>query len=1117
MVERKVAMNLSEAQSRCHRWQKTIFSTGVLLLALAGRAWATDISWTNTSGGYWTNYRSWNPNIVPGFTDNAYITNSGTYTVTNNSASIVNNVFIGGSNGTQTLLISGVAVTLTNLFFPQTNGSLIGPQGVLTLSGTTASLSLGGPLTVAGTFNWSGGTIGGAAALTVATNGLLQILSASSNVLSTTVFNYGTTTWTSSSANLYFSRLLPAVVFVNEPGGVFTNRNGPKMTFVAGPPPPPSGAGFYNNGLFTKGGGTATTTAIQVPFYNSGTIQPLFGSLAFNDRFSLSSSSVLQFIIHGPTPGSQFGTIAVAPLSPAFATPGAPGSVQFAGTLDVGFTNFTPPVSSIIQLMTFVQQQAGFDAITTGSLPNSFAQVQLSPDLQSLNVVIKTTNSTPVIQTNMADQTVFVGGTATFIAPAPGVLPLAYQWYSGGNPLSDGPTGNGSTLSGTATATLSIANAQTADASNYCVTVTDALLNTFNYCANLFVYPPPFFTSQPSNLLTTNGGAVTLSVSVNATLPVQYQWRCNGAYIFGATNPVLTVTTNAQLSDGGVFDMLVTSQAGMLVSTAALVTVTGPALPFTNFPGGVVAGAFTNGVVFFGVGNNANATNYPAGPDIAGSPEIHPLWLQWTMPATNSVSAVAELDTSGSGVDTVAGVFTGTNINNLNLIGSDDDSGKAGASRVPFLAQPGTVYFFVVDGYNGATGNLAVTLALNTNLNTLAQFVSQPQDQAVAPGGMAVFSASVSNVPNANYQWYKNSVLKIPGATNATLTLSNAGYADVGIYNAAVTVGTNVQAVNSTPATLEIGPALSVRKLSVLARQLGQPNTPHLRFNTASAFASVAAGIPGQQLINNYNSQDSLGDPISTNGGSGGSSRWFLLTPTNSGTMQIDTMGSETGTTLTAFTNAGFLLFAQPVASDRNGAPDGNHSLVSFPALPNTNYLIRVDGTNSVQVNIALNWRLGSPPNSVGAAQSYAVAAGSKLPTLSAGQSNSVTSPAYQWQLNGTNIAGATNAALSVTNIAFNQCGSYTVIVSNLVGVITNPIALVSVNAPLKIAKDALTKNYVVSGSLTQAMMAVQLSTNLTSAWKSIYTNKTTLLPVIYLDVTSTNRNQGFYRLKSPP
>jgi hypothetical protein len=85
-------------------------------------------------------------------------------------------------------------------------------------------------------------------------------------------------------------------------------------------------------------------------------------------------------------------------------------------------------------------------------------------------------------------------------------------------------------------------------------------------------------------------------------------------------------------------------------------------------------------------------------------------------------------------------------------------------------------------------------------------------------------------------------------------------------------------------------------------------------------------------------------------------------------------------------------------------------------------------------------------------------------------------------------------------------------VVSNLVGVVTNAIALVTVDSLLKIASVIPAQ---ISGSATQTTV-LQLSTNLTS-WKPLYTNNPALLPVNYLDTSSTNRDKGFYRLKRWP
>ena len=74
-------------------------------------------------------------------------------------------------------------------------------------------------------------------------------------------------------------------------------------------------------------------------------------------------------------------------------------------------------------------------------------------------------------------------------------------------------------------------------------------------------------------------------------------------------------------------------------------------------------------------------------------------------------------------------------------------------------------------------------------------------------------------------------------------------------------------------------------------------------------------------------------------------------------------------------------------------------------------------------------------------AASQSVNAGAS-PTLSVVASGAGT---YQWQLNGTNISGATNSTLTLANIGTTQRGSYTVVVSNVLGSVTSNAANVAV------------------------------------------------------------------------
>jgi DNA-binding beta-propeller fold protein YncE len=85
----------------------------------------------------------------------------------------------------------------------------------------------------------------------------------------------------------------------------------------------------------------------------------------------------------------------------------------------------------------------------------------------------------------------------------------------------------------------------------------------------------------------------------------------------------------------------------------------------------------------------------------------------------------------------------------------------------------------------------------------------------------------------------------------------------------------------------------------------------------------------------------------------------------------------------------------------------------------------------------------GSPPAITTQPASQSVNAGAS-PTLSVAATNAT---GYQWQLNGTNISGATNSTLALSNIGTTQRGNYTVVVSNVYGSLTSNVASVLVAA----------------------------------------------------------------------
>ena len=74
---------------------------------------ASEIAWTNTMGGNWDVAVNWNPNQVPGSSDNAYVTNAGIYTVTYNTTATVSSLTVGEDSGLQTLSLEGGRLALS--------------------------------------------------------------------------------------------------------------------------------------------------------------------------------------------------------------------------------------------------------------------------------------------------------------------------------------------------------------------------------------------------------------------------------------------------------------------------------------------------------------------------------------------------------------------------------------------------------------------------------------------------------------------------------------------------------------------------------------------------------------------------------------------------------------------------------------------------------------------------------------------------------------------------------------------------------------------------------------------------------------------------------------------
>jgi hypothetical protein len=707
----------------------------------------------------------------------------------------------------------------------------------------------------------------------------------------------------------------------------------------------------------------------------------------------------------------------------------------------------------------------------------------------------------PTITANPLGQIVSLGEPASFSVSATGDPPLSYSWRH-----------NGAIVAGATNATLSIASAQIANAGVYEAVVSNALGLINSVEATLVVLEPLVITSQPGVPYPRGvppGATVTLGVGVTGNPPPTYQWRLNGVNIPGAVYATLTIS-NAQPASSGNYSVVAANVGGSVASEVAAVQVRSVSLTLADTLANRTTLTAGSGVRS---GSNTSATKETGEPNHAGKAGGKSMWVGWRAPA----SGVATFSTRGSDFDTLLAAYTGGSVGSLGEQAADDDRGGFLTSEVVFNAVAGTEYLIAVDGFAGASGRIVLSWSLDTSASDLPRILAQPLSQTVTNGASVTFAVSAASQTALAYQWLFNCDAPIPGATNATLTITNVHVSDVGLYLVRITNALN-RSVESLPAFLELGPdpkAQSQDKLQDLFAGPPSSLAPASVFHRRkTGFPTVSAGVPGTQNLNNFDATTEAGEPLHASV-IGGASRWFKLTAAQNGVFEIDTLGSDIDTVLAVYTGADFAGLSL-VASDNNGAPDGIRSRVRFNAVNGTDYLVAMDGVNGAHGNIQLNWKLGTMPVLAQAPTNQSARQYETVSLVAAVTGTPAVS--YQWQLNGTNLAGATNAVLVLGSIQLNQAGRYSVVAGNFVGSVTSADAVVTVMGGLSLNPNASaftngTFRLLIDG-LAGETVVVQAATNLASpvAWVPIYTNSGVTGAMEFIDQNSTNFPRRFYR-----
>jgi uncharacterized repeat protein (TIGR02543 family) len=359
--------------------------------------------------------------------------------------------------------------------------------------------------------------------------------------------------------------------------------------------------------------------------------------------------------------------------------------------------------------------------------------------------------------------------------------------------------------------------------------------------------------------------------------------------------------------------------------------------------------------------------------------------------------------------------------------------------------------------------------------------VSPLSNRTVTFGQTTNFTASVTNGDGPfTYQWQKNGA-NIVDATNGSYTVSSASISDAGNY--AVVVAGACGSTTSSVATLTVKADQTITFPVISGK---------ITTDTVGLSATASSGLPVSFSVLSGLASISGGTNLTFSGtgsvrivaSQAGDANWNAA-PHATNTFTV----SKATPSITSWPTASALMPGQTLASSTlsNGAAsvDGAFAFTVPSTLPavtasqdvtftptQANLYNSVTGSVSVIVITA--------PAITDQPMSAVVTIGQEV-TLSV--SNNVTAlHGYQWIKDGVMLAGQTNRTLSFSSFTFTDSGSYSVVITNILGTaISMPANLSVPNAPLRVWGNNA-NGQLGNGTTTNTNLPITMASNVVAA-----------------------------------
>jgi len=787
-------------------------------------------------------------------------------------------------------------------------------------------------------------------------------------------------------------------IYVTSVGGTSLTMNG-------------AGASWSSETAWNWGGNTGSGGGVSpnypIPYWQTNVSMAANNGSTINRNVpdvSLTADAVYVVYNNGSS-GAFGGTSCAAPLWAGFCALVNQQSLASGGTT-VGFLN--PALYSIAAGANY---SSCFHDITTGNnigsntpgLFNAVPGYDLATGLGTPNgtslINALSPPTLPYFASQPAGQTVTNGANVALSATVDGQQPLTYQWLFNGAPLSAG--GN---LSGSTSNVLSIASATTNNAGNYSLVAANSFGSVTSSVAVLVVGLPPVFSAQPASLTILSGSNALFSAVVSGSSPLVYQWRkngtnlANGTGISGATNASLTLS-NIGASAGGNYSLLVTNGFGAATSSVATLTVVFPP---------TITGSLTN--LAIQCGSNAALLVSASG--------TLPLSFQWSLDGSPIPGA------------------TGTSLSLANV-------------HLPNH----TVTFVVANLYGSVSSNvlLAVhdTLAPVITLNGSDPIYVELGSTFTDPGAtasdlcMGVVPVSTSGVVNPNAVGTNTLTYTASdgngntnSATRSVIVRDTTPPAIVWSFtNLVLAAGTNCTA--AMPDVTTTNYILATDLAGALTISQSPTNNASLALGTNLVVITVkdassnAAYSTNTILVADQTPPQIVAQPRSVTNLAGTTATFSVganaCTP-------LSFQWWSNSVALTAGTNSTLSL------SNISPTAAGNYSVVATAAGGSTTSLV---ATLTVVFAPAITGLFTNQAIECGSNSTFAVSASGTAPL------------SFQWSLDGSPIAGATDTSLSLANV---HLPNHTITL-----VVTNPYATLASNALLTV-RDTLAPVITLDG-----------------------------------------------------